>query len=105
MTRQKCKSTGKRHIARARSEQCTLPLQANMQHLAELPQRGDADLSLARRQDMKVPHGQLASRAARSPPRRESATLPQALLGLDAGVAIALGNGQDAPRVRLDGDR
>ena len=58
MTRQKCKSTGKRHIARARSEQCTLPLQANMQHLAELPQRGDADLSLARRQDMKVPHGQ-----------------------------------------------
>ena len=58
MTRQKCKSTGKRHIARARSEQCTLPLQANMQHPAELPQRGDADLSLARRQDMKVPHGQ-----------------------------------------------
>ena len=57
MTRQKCKSTGKRHIARARSEQCTLPLQANMQHPAELPQRGDADLSLARRQDMKVPHG------------------------------------------------
>ena len=58
MTRQKCKSTGKRHIARARSEQCTLPLQANMQHPAELPQRGDADLSLARWQDMKVPHGQ-----------------------------------------------
>ena len=66
MTRQKCKSTGKRHIARARSEQCTLPLQANMQHLAELPQRGDADLSLARRQDMKVPHGQ---------PRRQQPTM------------------------------
>ena len=76
-----------------------------MQHLAELPQRGDADLSLARRQDMKVPHGQPRWPQPTMTRKRQSATLPQALLGLDAGVAIALGNGQDAPRVRLDGDR
>ena len=77
-----------------------------MQHLAELPQRGDADLSLARRQDMKVPHGQPRwPQPTKTRQRDAPTTLPQALLGLDAGVAVALGNGQDAPRVRLDGDR